>query len=120
MEDTAFGGACGFLTLSTLALDPVYAMVMIGMASFCSDLAMPTAWSATMDVGGRFAGTLSGAMNMCGNIGGALSPLAIGYILSGTGNNWNLTFYVSAVIYIIGLLAWMFLDPVTPIESRAS
>jgi MFS transporter, ACS family, glucarate transporter len=111
-----FAGACGFLMLSTITRNPVAATAIIAMASFCSDLIMPTAWSSTMDVGGRFAGTLSGAMNMWGNIGGALSPLAIGYILNGTGNNWNITFYVSSAIYLVGLLCWMFLDPVTPIE----
>jgi nitrate/nitrite transporter NarK len=70
-----------------------------------------------MDIGGKYAGTLSGAMNMLGNIGGALAPLAIGYILSWTSNNWNLTFYVSAAIYLLGIVCWYFMDPVTPIEQ---
>ncbi len=35
-------------------------------------------------------------MNMMGNIAGALSPLAIGYLLAWTGQNWTVTFYVSA------------------------
>jgi MFS transporter, ACS family, glucarate transporter len=34
-----------------------------------------------MDVGGKLAGTLSGTMNMMGNFGGALYPVATGYIL---------------------------------------
>ena len=46
-----------------------------------------------MDIGGRNSGTVSGSMNMLGNIGGALSPLAIGYILTYTNNNWTMTFY---------------------------
>jgi len=62
------------------------------------------------------AGSLSGMMNMMGNIGGALCPLVIGYILYWTHNNWNLTFYVSAAIYLMGAICWMFLDPVTPLE----
>ena len=63
---------------------------------------MPGAWGACMDVGGKYAGTLSGAMNMIGNIGGAVSPTAIGYILRWTNNNWDLTFYVSAAVYAHG------------------
>ena len=58
-------------------------MLAIGMASFSNDLVMPGAWAACMDIGGKYAGTLSGAMNMWGNMGGALSPLAIGYICAG-------------------------------------
>ena len=34
-----------------------------------------------MDVGGKYAGTLSGTMNMMGNFAGGLAPLAVGYIL---------------------------------------
>jgi MFS family permease len=86
------------------------------MASFSNDLVMPGSWAACMDVGGTHAGSLSGAMNMAGNVGGALSPLVIGYILYWTHNNWNLTFYVSAAIYLMGIVCWRFLDPVTPLE----
>ncbi|HJT86305.1 MAG TPA: MFS transporter, partial [Bryobacteraceae bacterium] len=113
---TGFAGACLFLTLSTAVANPVQAMLAIGLASFSSDLVMSSAWSATMDVGGKYAGTLSGAMNMWGNIGGSLSPIAIGLILAAS-NNWNLTFYLSAAVYLIGFTCWLFLDPVTPIEG---
>ena len=45
--------------------DPLLAMLAIGLASFSNDLVMPGAWAACMDVGGKYAGSLSGAMNMC-------------------------------------------------------
>jgi sugar phosphate permease len=57
-------------------------------------------------------------MNMSGNIGGAICPAAIGLILYFSNNNWNLTFYVSAAIYLMGIVCWMFLDPVTPLEEH--
>ncbi len=115
-----FTGAAGFLVLSTTMADATMAVLAIGLASFFNDLVMPGAWASAMDIGGKHAGTLSGAMNMWGNIGGAISPLAIGYILSWTGNNWNLTFYLSAVIYLLGIVCWLFLDPVTPIEPAGA
>jgi MFS family permease len=116
MAYIGFSGAAGFLLLSTRVGDPLPAMLSLGLASFCNDLVMPGTWGAAMDVGGKYAGTLSGAMNMWGNVGGLLCPLAIGYLLRWTGNNWNVTFYVSAAIYMAGLLFWAFLDPVTPLE----
>jgi sugar phosphate permease len=70
-----------------------------------------------MDIGGRYAGTLSGAMNMMGNIGGALSPLVVGYLLAWTSQNWTLTFYVSAAIYSLGAVCWLYIDSNTPLES---
>ena len=110
-----FAGAGGFLFFSTRMHDPLAAMLAIGMASFCNDFVMPVAWSSAADIGGEHAGTLSGAMNMWGNLGGALSPIAIGYMLDATHNNWNLTFYVSAAVYLTGAVFWSFLDPVTPL-----
>ncbi|MGP8245961.1 MAG: MFS transporter [Bryobacteraceae bacterium] len=108
-----FLGAAAFLLLSTRVHNPVYAMLAIAMASFSNDLTMPASWGAAMDMGGEYAGTLSGAMNMAGNIGGAMCPMAIGYLLTWTGNNWDMTFYVSAAVYLTGVVFWRFLDPVT-------
>jgi ACS family glucarate transporter-like MFS transporter len=118
MAYIGFTGASGFLILSTMVDDPVYAMFSIAIASFSNDLVMPGAWGAAMDVGGVHAGSLSGAMNMWGNIGGAICPLLIGYILTWSNNNWNLTFYLSAAIYLMGIVCWKFLDPVTPLEEK--
>jgi ACS family glucarate transporter-like MFS transporter len=92
----------------------------MGLASFANDLVMPGAWGACMDVGGRFAGTLSGTMNMLGNFGGAVSPVLIGYILRWTNNDWNVAFYLSAAVYFAGSFFWMALDPVTPLEGAAA
>ena len=73
-----------------------------------------------MDIGGIYAGTLSGAMNFWGNVGGGLGPLMIGYILSWTNSNWNLTFFVSAAIYFMGSFFWLLLDPITPLDAKAA
>ena len=70
-----------------------------------------------MDVGGRFAGTLSGSMNMMGNFGGMAGPFVVGYILQFTDRNWLITFWLSSAIYFLGALCWLFIDPVTPLES---
>jgi MFS family permease len=119
MAYLGFAGASGFLFFSTMVHNPLLAMLAVGMASFSNDLVMPGAWAAAMDVGGKYAGSLSGAMNMWGNFGGAMCPLAIGYMLRWSGNNWNLTFYVSAAIYLMGIVCWFFLDPVTPLDQDA-
>lgn len=117
MAYAGFTGATGFLLLSIAIQNPLYAMLSMGMASFCNDLVMPGSWGACMDVGGRLAGTLSGTMNMMGNFGGVISPVAIGYILKHTHNNWDITFYISAAVYFAGVFFWWFLDPVTPMEK---
>lgn len=113
-----FAGAAALLILSSLLRDPLLAMLTMGLASFCNDLTMPGSWSACMDVGGRYAGTLSGSMNMMGSIGAAVAPLVIGLILDYSGRNWAVTFWISGIIYFLGALCWLGLDPVTPLEAK--
>ena len=108
--------AGALLIVSVYLSDPVWAMVAMGLASFSNDLAMPPSWAACMDVGGKYAGSLSGSMNMAGNIAGFVSPTMVAYILLWTGRNWIITFYVSAAIYFIGAVCWLFIDSVTPLD----
>lgn len=105
------------LVLSTTIKNPYLAVAVIALVSFCNDLTLPGAWTACMDVGGRYVGTLGGAMNMMGNIGGFCSPLVIGYVVEKT-NNWTLTFYLAAAVYGVGAVFWLLMDPVTPLEEQ--
>jgi ACS family glucarate transporter-like MFS transporter len=114
-----FFGAAAFLLVSGRIPDATWAMVAMGTASFFNDLVMPGSWAACMDVGGKYAGTLSGTMNMVGNLGGSLSSVVIAYILNHSGNNWDMVLYVRAGVYFIGIFFWLMLDPVTPLESKA-
>ena len=73
-------------------------------------------WATCMDVGGRFAGTLSGTMNAAGNIAAFVAPAFVAYLLAWTGQDWNLTFYVSAGIYCMGAVFWSLIDPADTLE----
>jgi len=114
---TGFLCASALLVISTLLQDPITALVAMSFASFSNDLSMPGAWGACMDVGGQYAGTLSGTMNMMGNAGGAIAPVIAGYLLKATNDNWNLVIYVAAAVYFVGAFFWLALDPVTPLDS---
>jgi len=102
--------AAGFLLAAAFLGDPILAMFAMGMSSFTNDLTVPAAWSATMDIGGRFAGSVSGSMNMMGNLAGGLAPLAVGYILDWSHNDWNLALFVSVAIYAMGAICWLMID----------
>jgi ACS family glucarate transporter-like MFS transporter len=115
---TGFIGASACIFIFTTIEDPTNAMLVLGMAGLFNDFVMPAAWAACMDVGGRYSGTVSGSMNMMGNIAGAVSPLVVGYLLAWTNQNWTMTFYVSAAVYSLGAVCWLFLDSETPIEVR--
>ena len=42
--------------------------------------------------GGKYSASLSASMNMMGQFGGAIGPIAVAQILKYTGNNWTATF----------------------------
>ena len=110
-----FFGAAILLACSLLVRDPLLAILTMGLASFCNDLAMPPSWGACMDIGGKIAGTLSGSMNMMGNFGGAVAALVVGHILAWSHHNWSLAIAAAAAAYFVGGFCWLGLDPVTPI-----
>ena len=97
-----FLGASACIFIFTTVEDPIKAMFVLGMAGLFNDFVMPAAWAGCMDIGGRYAGTVSGAMNMFGSIAGALSPLVVGYLLDWTSQKLDPDVYVSSAIYSLG------------------
>jgi MFS family permease len=96
------GAACftqdKFLTVLFLA---------IGYAG--SDVMLPVAWAVCLDVGGRHSGSVSGAMNMAGQVGSFSSTVAFGYIVSATGS-WDAPLIPMSVIALVSALLWLKID----------
>jgi ACS family glucarate transporter-like MFS transporter len=92
------------------------AVLLMGCVAFFTDLTVPTAWSTCMDVGGKFTGTLSGSMNMFGNLGSMTAPIAMGYMVRSTGN-WNYAIYSMVAAYLLAAVCWPLMDPETPLEG---
>ncbi len=119
MAITGMTVAGALLLLSVSLKDPLTVVFVIAFASFFNDLVMPPAWNTCMDVGGKFAGTLSGSMNMMGNFAGAVAPIVIGKVLDATGNDYTITFYISAAAYFIGALCWLGIDSTKPLDKAS-
>jgi MFS family permease len=117
MACLGFGGAAAFLFASPRVENHLLMMVLIGLAGFANDFTMPVSWATCMDVGGPHTGTLSGTMNMIGAFAAGVSPVLIDTILTLNNQNWTQTLAVSAAVYAVGLVCWLFLDPVTPLEK---
>ena len=109
-------GCC--LILATFLETPFLAVLSIAFASFFNDITMPGSWTTCMDIGGKFTGTVSGAMNMMGNLGGVVSPLVLGAIVQRTGD-WNLTFYLTGGLYFVGATCWLFINSTKPLPQDA-
>ena len=114
-------GAGAFLVLAIQAHTAVWAVIALGLASFSNDLTIPPAWAACMDIGGRHAGTVSGSMNMMGNLATFVAPAMGGWLIHDFMNRagYNSFLWVMAGAYVIGAACWMFIDPATPLDPDA-
>lgn len=90
--------------------NPMAAAILLAATLGVADLAVSSCWAICHDIGGRNAGIVTGAMNTWGNIGGALSPLVVGYAV-GWWNSWTVPFYITAGIYLFGAICTFFVDP---------
>jgi MFS transporter, ACS family, glucarate transporter len=99
-----------FILTAALIPHPVVAAVLMGVAFFCADLSMSPAWAICHDVGGEAAGTITGAMNTLGNLGGAISPLVVGYSVQFWGS-WSTPLVITAGIYLLGGVLTLLANP---------
>jgi sugar phosphate permease len=103
-------GCCVFIVPAALTEDAYTAVYCLTAALFFLECTIGPSWAVPMDVGGKYSGTVSGMMNMAGNIGGALSPLVFGFLVQY--GNWQAPFIVAASLLVLGSAVWAFwLDP---------
>jgi MFS family permease len=92
-------GLC--ILAAALVPDAVHAAALMALAAAAADLCLSSSWAMCHDIGGDAAGAVTGAMNTLGNLGGAISPLVVGYSVQLWGS-WSTPLVVTAVVYAIG------------------
>jgi MFS family permease len=99
--------------------DGYTAAYCLAAAAGLAALGVAPAWSVCLSIGGRHGGVVSGAMNMCGNLGGALSPVVAGWCLERF-DSWELPLLTVAGFYAFSALCWLGIDPRVRIELDAA
>lgn len=75
-------GVCALCYLASVyAASPVLFVLAVALAAFWNDLTMGAAWASCIDIGKRYAGIISGMMNMIGNLGGFMAGFITGMVL---------------------------------------
>lgn len=80
------------------------------------DLMLPSAWAICIDVGKKFGGTVSAAMNTAGNLGGFVCAIVFGSLVKSTGD-YNLPLYVISVMLFISALLFTRIDASKPLVN---
>jgi sugar phosphate permease len=107
-------GCAACIVPAALTASAYVALACLTGALFFLEFTIGPSWAVPMDTGGKYSGTVSGMMNMAGNIGGALSPMVFGFLVQY--GNWQAPFIVAACLLVAGAAVWAFwLDPDKPI-----
>jgi sugar phosphate permease len=100
---------------ATLTTDPQTCVAWSCIAFFGLEITVGVSWAIPLDIGGDCAGSVSSVMNMCGNIGGAISPAALAYLVKAYG--WNVPFLVASMLCAIAaVLYFTKIDASRPVE----
>src|SRR5438876_1382351 len=88
----------------------IVAAALLAMAAATADLCVSACWTMCHDVAGDAAGTATGCMNTFGNLGGAISPLVVGYAVQWWGS-WSTPLVVTAGVCALCGLLTLTIDP---------
>jgi len=72
-------------------------------------LSQSSFWSLTADIAGPSSGSVSGFMNMGGQVGAAITASLTPWIATRYG--WTASFLVAAALCVVGAAAWLVVDP---------
>ena len=110
--------AAVFVAVGTHVADARLASVVLAGGAGALYLSQSAFWSVSSDIGGRSAGSVSGVMNMGGQLGGATTASLTPFVAKHFG--WGMSFWVAAGFCFLGALAWLLVDPDEQLKSTAS
>ena len=102
-----FAGVC--LTAGVLAPGAAASLAWLTAALGGTELTVAAFWAVCLDIGNEFSGSVSSVMSMMGNIGGAISAVAGGYLATDFG--WNSPFLVASGLCVLAALSISRVDP---------
>jgi sugar phosphate permease len=101
----AFAGfvlAAIFIVPATLTAHSTSSVWYSCVAVFGLEVTVGVSWAIPLDIGGDFAGSIASVMNTFGNLGSAVSPILLAYLVGIYG--WNIPFLVCSLLCVGGAL----------------
>jgi ACS family glucarate transporter-like MFS transporter len=110
------GGAAVFIALATQVESAKLASLVLACGIGMQYLSQSCYWAVTADVAGSSAGSVSGFMNMGGQIGGAITAILTPMIAESFG--WTASFMTAAALCAMGSILWLLVNPGVRLEKE--
>ena len=94
--------AAVFILPATLTQNSTASVLYSCVAVFGLEVTVGVSWAIPLDIGGDYAGSIASVMNTFGNLGSAVSPVLLAYLVGMYG--WNTPFLVCSSLCIAGAL----------------
>ncbi len=104
------GASAFFMLMTALVESKIAAVILLSLAYAGSDFMLPVAWAVCLDIGRKYAGAMTGAMNTAGQVGSFLSAVAFGYLVRWFGS-YNAPMIPMAGMLLISAALWLRIDP---------
>lgn len=99
-----------FLFATAMTSNNIAAVVFLALGYGSMDCMLPVAWAVCLDVGRKYAGAVTGAMNMAGQFGSFLSAVAFGYMVRYFAS-YDMPLIPMAVMLVISAFLFLRIDP---------
>src|SRR5690606_8796897 len=106
------------LAAAGLASSKVLIILFLSLSFGVMDLMLPSAWAICLDVGHKYAGAVTGAMNTAGNIGGFMCTVLFGYLVTAF-DSYNVPVFVIAGMLLISAFLFSRIDPRKPLVEES-
>jgi MFS transporter, ACS family, glucarate transporter len=105
----AMAAAAFFIAFGSQVQSARLASIVLAGGAGALYLSQSSFWSVTADISGRSSGSVSGFMNMGGQIGGTVTGSLTPWIAAYYG--WTASFLVAAALCLLGAISWLAVDP---------
>lgn len=90
--------------------------LFLSIAILGADMTLSPSWAFCIDIGRSHAGTVSGTMNMAGNLAAFATTLAFPYIEKWAGTTTPY-FLIAAALNLVAIVIWLMAHPDKPLEE---
>src|SRR5229473_1566939 len=92
--------AAVFILPATFTTHATASVLYSCVAVFGLEVTVGVSWAIPLDIGGDYAGSIASVMNTFGNLGSAVSPVLLAYLVGMYG--WNVPFLVCSLLCVAG------------------